>query len=71
MEKRGKSNSKIKKVFKRSLMGGPMSLVFSDICKCKMEKDVVKRLKPIFYKRYVDDMYVKKNVTKQILFLMR
>ena len=41
-----------------------MSLVFSDICKCKMEKNVVKLLKPIFYKRYVDDMYVKRKRNK-------
>lgn len=40
-------------------MGGPMSLVFSDIYMCKMDKDVVKPLKPIFYKHSVDDMYDK------------
>ena len=42
-------------------MGGPISVVFSDIYMCKMEEDVVKPLKPIFYKRYVDDMYVKRK----------
>ena len=30
------------------------SVLFSDIYMCKMEEDVVKPLKPIFYKRYVD-----------------
>ena len=45
-------------------MRGPMSVVFSDIYMCKMEEDVEKPLKTIFYKRYVDDTYVKKNVTK-------
>ena len=42
-------------------MGGPTSVVFSDICMCKMEEDVVKPLKPIFHKRYVDDTYVKRK----------
>ena len=42
-------------------MGGPISVVFSDIYMCKMEEDVVKPLKPIFYKRYVDDTYVKRK----------
>ena len=52
-------------------MGGSISVVFPDSYMCKMEEDVVKPLKPIFYKRYVDDTYVKKTVTNQILFLMR
>ena len=43
------------------LMEGPISVVFSDIYMCKMEKDVVKPLKPIFYKRYVNDTYVKRK----------
>ena len=38
-------------------MGGPISVVFADIYMCKMEDDVVTPLKPIFYKRYVDDTY--------------
>ena len=42
-------------------MGGPISVVFSDIYMCKMEEDIVKSLKPIFYKRYVDDTYVKRK----------
>ena len=42
-------------------MGGPMSVVFSDIYVCKMEKDVVIPAKPIFYKRYVDDTYVRRK----------
>ena len=35
-------------------MGGPKSAVFSDGYMCKMEEEIVKPLKPIFYKRYVD-----------------
>ena len=42
-------------------MGGPISVIFPDIYMCKMEEDVVKPLKPIFYKRYVDDMHGKRN----------
>ena len=40
---------------------GPISVVFSDIYMCKMEEDVVKPLKPIFCKRYVDDTYIKRK----------
>ena len=49
-------------------MGGPMSVVFADIYMCKMEDDVIAPLKPIFYKRYVDDTYVrrKKNTTDEL-----
>ena len=42
-------------------MGGPISVVFSEIYMCIMEEDVVKPLKPIFYKRYVDATYVKRK----------
>ena len=35
-------------------MGGPKSAVFSDGYMCKMEEEIVKPLKTIFYKRYVD-----------------
>ena len=40
--------------------------LFSDIFMCKMELVVVVPAKPIFYKRYVDDTYVrrKKNADK-------
>ena len=45
-------------------MGTPVFFVFSDIFMCRMEKDVVLPVKPIFYKLYFDDTYipVKKNV---------
>ena len=50
-------------------MGGSISVVFSDFFMCKMEDDVVIPIKPIFYKRYVDDSYVrKKKDTKDALF---
>ena len=45
-------------------MGDPISMVFSDIYMCKMEQDIVKPLKPIFYKCYVDDTYVKRKCSE-------
>ena len=50
-------------------MGGPISLVFADIYMCKMEDDVATPIKPIFYKRYVNDTYIRrKKNTKDELF---
>ena len=45
-------------------MGGPLSVTFSDIFMIKMENDIVIPTKPIFYRRYVDDIYNrrKKNI---------
>ena len=45
-------------------MGGPLSVTFSDIFMIKMENDIVISTKPIFYRRYVDDIYnrTKKNI---------
>ena len=42
-------------------MGGPISVVFSDIVMCKMEFDVAVPAKPIFHKRYVNDTYVRRK----------
>ena len=49
-------------------MSGPMSVVFSEIFMCKMKEDVVVPAEPIFYKRYVDDTYIrrKKNVNDEL-----
>ena len=49
-------------------MGGPISVAFADIYMCKMEHDVVAPIKPIFYKQYVDNTYVRRNNTKVELF---
>ena len=48
-------------------MGGPISAVLLDIYVWKMEEDIVAPSKPHFYKRYVDDTYVrrKKNETDE------
>ena len=51
-------NNRLIKQIDGCTMGGPISMVFVDIYMCKMEDDVVATLKPIFYKRYVDDTYV-------------
>ena len=50
-------------------MGGPISVIFGDIYMCKMEDEVVAPVKQIFYKRYVDETYVRrKKNTKDELF---
>ena len=38
-------------------MGGPLSVTLSDIDMIRMETDVVVAIRPIFYKRYTDDIY--------------
>ena len=45
-------------------MGAPISKVFSDIYMCRMENNIIKALKPIFYKSYVDDAYIKRKRNK-------
>ena len=40
-------------------MGGPISVVLSNIFCVKMEFNVVKPLKPKLYKRYIDDIFSK------------
>ena len=42
-------------------MGGPLSVTLSDIYMSKMEIEVVVPLKPKFYRRYVDDIYNRRN----------
>ena len=42
-------------------MGGPIFVVLSDVFMSKMELDIVAPAKPIFYKRYVYDTYVRKK----------
>ena len=50
-------------------MGGPISLAFADIYMCKMEDDAVAPVKQIFYRRYVDNTYIRrKKSTKDKLF---
>ena len=42
-------------------MGGSISVVMAGIFMAKMEKDVLKPPYPIFYRRYVDDVYVRRK----------
>ena len=63
------ANNKLIKQIDGCPMGGPISVVFANIFMCKLEKEVVRPLKPIFYKRYVDDIYVRrKKNTPDILY---
>ena len=45
-------------------MGGPLSVILSDIHMIKMENDVVIPFNPTFYKRYVDDIITKRKINK-------
>ena len=49
-------------------MSGPVSVVLSDIYMFKLEEDVVVLAKPIIYKRYLDDAYIRriKNVNDEL-----
>ena len=49
-------------------MGGPLSVTFSDIYMVKMENDVVIPSKPIFYHRFVDDIYSRQKLGDNVLF---
>ena len=49
-------------------MGGPLSITLVDIHMIRTENDVVKSLKPLFYKRYLHDIYSRRrnNCTDQL-----
>ena len=40
---------------------GPLSVTLADIHMIRTEKDIVAPLKPIFYKKFVDDIYTRKK----------
>ena len=42
-------------------IGGPLSVIFSDIYMTKMKEEVAKPTNPSFYKRFVDDIISKKK----------
>ena len=46
-------------------MGGPLSVIFSDIYMTKMERDIMHPFNPIFYHRYVDDIYTRQKINKK------
>ena len=49
-------------------MGGPLSVTFSDIYMVKMENDAAMLSKPIFYRRFVDDIYSRRKLGDNVLF---
>ena len=50
-------------------MGGPLSVILADIHMVRTENEVVKPLNPPFYKRFVDDIYSRRNKSqKDVLF---
>ena len=49
-------------------MGGPLSVKFSDISMVKMENVIVKPSKPIFHRRFVDDIYSRRKLGDNVLF---
>ena len=54
-------NSNFYKQIDGCTMGGPLSVIFSDIYMTKTEEEVVKPTNPSFYKRFVDDIISKKK----------
>ena len=46
-------------------MGGPLSVILADIHMVRTENEVVKPLNPPFYKRFVDDIYSRRNKSQQ------
>ena len=53
----------------RCTMGGPFSVIFSDIYVVKLESDIAQSLKPKVYRRCVEDMFNRGKVsTIYILF---
>ena len=63
-----KINNKFYKQVDGCTMGGPLSVTFSDIYMAKLENEVVVPIKPIFYKRYVDDIYSRRKKGDDYLF---
>ena len=53
-------NSKFYKQVDGYSMGGPLSVIFSDIYMTKTERKVVEPIKPQFHKRFVDNIINKR-----------
>ena len=63
-----KFNSRFSKQVDGCTMGVPLSVSFSDIFMVKMENDVAIPSKPIFYCRFVDDVYSTPKLGDNVLF---
>ena len=55
------TNNRLIKQIDDCPMGGPLLAVLFDIYACKMEEDIVAPSKPLFYKSYVNDIYVRRQ----------
>ena len=62
-----KFNSRFLEQVDYSTMGGPLSVTFSDIYMVKMQNVVIPS-KPIFYRRFVDDIYSRQKLGDNVLF---
>ena len=50
-------------------MGGPLPVTLSDVHMIRMKTDVVVPIRPIFYRRYVDDIYNRCQInTRDVLY---
>ena len=58
-------NSKVCKQTDGFTMVRPLSVTYSDIYLTKMERDFVRPFNPIFYGRYVDDIYNRWKINKK------
>ena len=63
-----KFNSRFLKQLDGSTMRGPLSVTFSDIYMVKMENNVVIPSKPIFYRKFVHDIYSRWKLGDNVLF---
>ena len=46
-------------------MDGPLSVILADIHMVRTKNEVVKPMNPPFYKRFVDDIYNRRNIVQQ------
>ena len=63
-----KFNSRFLEQVDGCIMGGPLSVTFSDIYMVKMENYAVISSKRIFYRRFVDDIYSRRKLGDNVLF---
>ena len=70
------TNNRLIKQVDGSPLGGPISVVFSDIYVCRKEENIIIPANPIFYnqiekkkkKKYVNDTFVRRKSMKEINF---
>ena len=62
-------NQRFNKQIDGCAIGGPLSVILADIHMVRTENEVVKPVNPSFYKRFVDDIYSKRNKSQQDVLL--